>query len=248
MNEHVDVLSTEATNTVACNEEVINQVIEEWRPVVGYEGLYEVSNTGLVYSLYRHKLVKAFEDRDGYLGLNLYLRDASNKLIRKTWKIHRLVALAFIPNPEAKPQIDHINGNKTDNRPENLRWVDCKDNINNPITLTRRNKVIAEYWKDPVNRARRAERNRSPEFLARLHAAQNTPEYHKKMNAARGWQKLGVVWMPSGAYFESLRVASKSTGIPFGVVQRSYQKDKDGTSGLIKRGAGIGTYFRAAIE
>lgn len=244
MNEQsMDAMSTDATNRVACNEEATNERAIEWRPVVGYEGLYEVSNTGLVYSLYSNKVLKACPDTDGYLGLNLYSRTSDNKLVRRPCKVHRLVATAFIPNPENKPQIDHINGIKTDNRVENLRWASCRENINNPITLEQRNKSIEKYWEDPMNRARRAEFNRSPEYLERLHTAQSTPEYHEKMDRARDWQKVGVVWQPSGTYFESLRVASRQTGISFGVVQRSYQKAKKGMYAIIERGPGKGTYF-----
>ena len=61
-----------------------------------------------------------------------YMR--GNYLFISTFKIHRAVAELFIPNPENKPFVDHINTNTLDNRAENLRWVTCKENNNNPLT------------------------------------------------------------------------------------------------------------------
>ena len=66
---------------------------------------------------------KPFKNRDGYLVATLY----TNSKPRRTG-VHRLVALAFIPNPEDKPQINHKNGVRTDNRPENLEWATCSEN------------------------------------------------------------------------------------------------------------------------
>ena len=107
---------------------------EIWKPIKGYEGLYEISNLGRVKSLnYRktgkEKILKNIERSNGYLMVNLYVKGKCKK-----FSVHRLVAETFIPNPEGKPCIDHINTIRNDNRVENLRWVTHEENNNNPLT------------------------------------------------------------------------------------------------------------------
>lgn len=109
---------------------------EIWRDITGYEGIYQVSNLGRVKSLARiikrgkieqhrkQKILTPSLCRGGYLSAII-----SNEAISKRIKIHRLVAQAFIPNPDNKPQVNHINGVKTDNKMENLEWMTCKENI-----------------------------------------------------------------------------------------------------------------------
>ena len=104
-------------------------MIEIWKPVKEFEGLYEVSNLGQVRSLnYKRtkgtKILKLVIDKDGYLRVNLY---KNGKQYNK--KVHRLVTAAFIPNPEGKTEVNHIDGNKTNNRVENLEWVTHSENI-----------------------------------------------------------------------------------------------------------------------
>ena len=125
---------------------------EEWRDVVGYEGLYKVSSLGRVKTLRTHKrdkngvdykLSKVYLtpslDAYGYPIVNLTSEDG----ITITRKIHRLMAMAFIQNPEGKRCVDHINGIRADNRLENLRWATHKENSDNKFRLG--NQVD---WKD----------------------------------------------------------------------------------------------------
>ena len=115
--------------------------IEIWKPVVGYEGLYEVSSYGRVRSLDRDdgrgwwikgRILKQDLCKNGGLRVTLYNRTKKTRFF-----VHRIVAEAFIPNPYNKPEIDHINTIRTDNRVENLRWVTHTENMNNPITHTK---------------------------------------------------------------------------------------------------------------
>ena len=112
----------------------MRELVEVWKPIMGYEGLYEVSNLGRVKSFAKDKNGKIMSPCDNSKGYKYVTLGRGSK---HKYYIHRLVALHFIPNPENKPEIDHINGNPSDNRVENLRWATKLENMNNPITNKR---------------------------------------------------------------------------------------------------------------
>ena len=103
--------------------------MEVYKPIKGYEGLYEISNMGNVRSIRNNKILKPATDKYGYL----YVVFSVNQE-RKTLKVHRLVAETFIENSESKATVDHKNTIKKDNRVENLKWATNKEQSQNPIT------------------------------------------------------------------------------------------------------------------
>jgi len=98
---------------------------EIFKPIEGYDG-YSVSNTGKVLNNKTEKFLEGTIDSRGYLQVKLY-KDKKGTLVSK----HRLVAIAFIPNPENKPCVDHCNNDKLNNSLENLRWATAQENSRN---------------------------------------------------------------------------------------------------------------------
>ena len=119
---------------------------EIWKDIEGYEGLYQVSNMGRVKSLgnnktRKEKILKNSKGSIGYLQVGLY---KEGKV--KYFRVHQLVASAFIPNPDNLPQVNHRNEDKTDNRVENLEWCNRSYNTN----YGTRNERIAKAQSIPI--------------------------------------------------------------------------------------------------
>ena len=153
----------------------------KWAKSAVFPNEYLVCENGDVFSIRTGKKLKPSHDKNGYLYYVLCV----NKN-RKTVKAHRLVAKSFIPNPECKPSVDHINGIKQDNRVCNLRWVTNKENTNNPITI---GKVVSSAML------------RIPKMY----------EAAKKNNFGR--KAVVVDFETETARFDSLKEASKAVGI-----------------------------------
>lgn len=107
--------------------------MEMWKAIEGTDGRYEVSNTGKIRSRNYKNTGKTVElkpapDPKGYIKTMLLFNGKY-----RTVKVHRLVAQAFIPNPENKPQVNHKDGNKANNAADNLEWITNRDNAHHAI-------------------------------------------------------------------------------------------------------------------
>jgi len=182
-------------------EKLETNMAEVWKDIKGYKGLYQVSNMGRVKSLkrtvtrkngrkktIRERILKPKTSNAGYLRVGLC--DSRGK--RKFFFVHRLVCEAFHENPENKPEVNHINENRLDNRACNLEWVTAKENSNHGT----RNAKVAKALSKPVGQY-----TRDGELVK---VWQSTREVERQLgfaqsnisNAARGKLKTayGYVW------------------------------------------------------
>lgn len=182
---------------------------EIWKPVKGFEGLYEVSNKGNVRSLDRHlmlgnrycllkgKPIKPYLTPKGYLRTELY----KGKQVKKYF-VHRLVAEAFIPNPSNLPCIDHINTIRDDNRVENLRWCTHKENSNNPLTIEH---ASIKNWTEEIKKKMLATKRKNQSIGCEV-SVYYIDEQGKKIS------------------FKSMMEAERQTNVPHSYISRSIAK------------------------
>lgn len=138
----------------------------KWAPIKGFEGYYEVSDKGDVRRVSTGKNLKQFKNNSGYLRVTL---SKGGKV--KSYSVHRLVAEAFIPNPQGLKTVNHKNEIKTDNRSDNLEWMTLEENINYGTAQERKQETwktkretLLSWCKDPneiedISRAQRLAAN-----------------------------------------------------------------------------------------
>lgn len=110
----------------------MEQEIEIWKDIPNWEGIYEASSFGRIRLIGKQKIITKSKNYAGYAVATLRKNG-----VNRQFRVGRLIAETFIPNPENKPFVDHINTIKDDDRVENLRWCTASENIKNPITLSR---------------------------------------------------------------------------------------------------------------
>lgn len=165
--------------------------MEEWKDITGYENLYQISNYGRVKSLYVNRIMSLKTDRDGYQEINLIKNG-----IKKSYRVHRLVALHFCinPCPEKYNIINHIDGNRSNNIYTNLEWCDNSWNqwhrchINNnppdnsykkkPVRAILPNKEVLEF--DSVTECAQYFDASRAAIENKLLGKSNNPSYHRK--------------------------------------------------------------------
>ena len=200
-------------------------MIEIWKDIKDWEGLYQVSNLARVRSvervvqfgnqkrLVKSQILKQTLTKNGYLSVML-----CNGKITKRCYIHRLVAEAFKPNPYNKPEIDHINRIKTDNRIENLRWVDRPEQLENRdiskytkpvIQLTLNNEFVNKF--DSISEASR-QTGINDESIRQC--------YHGKRKSAGGYRWIKFI-LPSLLFHHQQGCCSRLSRLPtqYGTVQ-----------------------------
>lgn len=163
--------------------------MEEWKKIDGYDN-YSVSSEGRVRNDKTLRILKVGYNKDGYLNVKLWKNGKE-----KNFLVHRLVAIMFLPNPENKPCVDHINCVRDDNRVENLRWSSQKDNCNNPLT-----------------------RKRSSEARKGKRTGKNNPMYGRTGENHPNSKK--VICVTTGKIYGSINEAERQTGVKQGDIIR----------------------------
>lgn len=163
---------------------------EIWKDIEGYEGYYQVSNTGKIKSVERMvdhpRYPSGVRLKERYLVVSRYNKKYAQVVLcknggTKTFRVCRLVAAAFVPNPDNLPQVNHIDENPSNDMAENLEWCDCAYNITYskgmPCKFTREGEIVE------ANSIREMSRLIDSNY-SQVHGV-----YTGRLTSTRGWKK-----------------------------------------------------------
>jgi hypothetical protein len=177
--------------------------MEQWKNVVGYEGLYLISSHGRVFSVRSNRTIKTAETRGGYYNVELNLNGKSEKKF-----VHRLVAEAFIENPHNFPIVNHKDENPSNNHVENLEWCTYKYNVNYGDCIEKRVRNTRRRRGADAPNSKNVYQfdlngNLVAEYVSCAEAAQKTGFSHKSISkGCTGRLKVykGYVWSYDGTF------------------------------------------------
>lgn len=210
---------------------------EEWRDIQGYEGLYQVSNLGRVRSCDRfvkcgygkNRTVRQQIIKPSILNTGYYYVSLCREHTMKSFCVHRLEAIAFLPNPEKKKEIDHIDGNRLNNSLDNLRLVTPKENMNNPVTTQR----VSDSHKGMIPSPESIEKRRQSNT-----GKKRSEEYKKRASVYNPCNKAVAQYTKDGeviATFRSAAEAERQTGVHHPDIARVCKNKAKQAGGFIWR-------------
>ena len=168
-----------------------------WRDISGYNGTYQVNESGEVRNALSGRMLKQQRNRFGYMTVKLFRHNHG-----KEYKVHRLVAIAFIENRNNKPQVNHIDCNRQNNCVENLEWVTCKENAEWAVKMGSR--IIDDNWRMKIKASRKRKPVKATQietgqiiFLDSVRAAKTIcPDTKAVIDCCKGRRKTagGYLW------------------------------------------------------
>lgn len=177
---------------------------EKWKKIKGYPR-YSVSNLGRVRNDITGKILKGSHNPDGYMQVKLTKKKHESKYIR----VHRLVAQAFIPNPENKPQVNHIDGIRDNNIVTNLEWVTNKENSIHSWTVLGR--TVTDEWR---NNIKKSKQHISDDTRKRMSEGQKRRNliYDNNPNAKK------VMRIEDEKIYDTMKEAAEDVGIDYRLI------------------------------